>query len=167
MAFLNDIETIRAIDWAATYLWDVRLEGAPSPFDTFFPAMDVEETRGDVSSYDFQWHLSNFKVPKSSSSKHLRLSFADDSKGTLWKFFDTWINTTIFNDGKCVSTIATCTKRLTLLKLDRQRVITEEFRYNVYPEGSLNFTGNSDNGLRTYSVNFVVTGIERSNGSLL
>ena len=119
MAYLNNIENIRSVQWGAKYLWDIRfpdlnisglnIKGAPHPFNTWFPASDVSEDIGNVNTYDFETPQSSFKIAKNSSSLQVRVTFFDDEKNTLLNWLDTWVNKDIFNrdknEGNYVSTL--------------------------------------------------------------
>lgn len=158
MAFLTDIEQLRKITWGAKYLWDVQFVGAPSPFDVWFPAVDVEEEVSSLNTYSFDTHQDDFKIPMSSSSLSLRITFHDSEDHVLLNWLRNWVKTTILNDGKYVSTVNSSTKELKLLKQNHQRETLEENTYHVFPEGVLAFSGDSSSDPVIYTVNFVIVG---------
>lgn len=165
MAFLNNLDQLIAVEWGAKYLWDIQFVGGirspapPAPFDAFFPAVDVEEDLAHLDSYNFDGPQDQYKVPMSSSTLHLRVTFYDDEKHTLLTWLKTWINTTILNDGQYVSTLDACIKKVFLVKLDhRRKPVGTTAAYWVYPEGTITYSGDSASDPLMYTVSFVITG---------
>lgn len=160
MAFLNDIEQLRKVTWGTRYLWDIRFADPtiPSPFNEWFPAVDVEEEVASLESYQFDTPQDVHKVPMTSNSLNMRVTFLDNENMVLFKWLQNWKNTIILNGGKYISTVSTAAKQVTILKLNHQRVIVAETTYFVYPEGVLAFTGDSSSDAVTYPVNFVIVG---------
>ena len=156
MAFLTDIEQLRKVTWGTKYLWDVWFEGAPAPFDVWFPAVDVEEEVAHLTTYSFDTHQDDFKVPMSSTSLSLRITFHDSEDHALLKWLRDWINKEILHSGEYISTVESSIKLLKLLKLDHKREIKEESNYYVYPEGVLTFSGDSSSDPTIYTVNFII-----------
>jgi len=166
MAFLNNIEQLRAVDWGAKYLWDVQFSpAAPSPFNTWFPAVDVEENVANLESLTIEAHIHTFKVPQRTSVKEIRLTFYDDSKNTLLTWLKDWMageasgsSGIIANGGKYVRAVSSITRQLQVIKLNRKREQVSTAVYQVYPETALTFAGSSASDVHMYTVPFVVVG---------
>lgn len=168
MAFLNNIEQIRQVEWGKKYLWDVKfddpLRSLPAPFDEWFPAQDVEDNVANLESYQFEGPISSFKVPRKSSVKDVKLTFIDDAAFTLFTFFEEWVNLVIFNDDLFVSTLSESVKTLQIIKLNAQRQIVSGKTRTllVYPEGPIIFNGSSTSDPQNYSIPLVIAGVVRS-----
>lgn len=158
MAFLNSIEQLRAVEWGAKYLWDIKFEGAPSPFDLWFPASDVDEELANLDSYAVESSQNSFKVPRTGTALNLRITFFDDARFTLLNWMTNWVNKEILNDGKHVSTLETCIKQVTVIKLNSRKEIIKKSSYWVYPDGLIAFNGSSTPDSQQYSIPFVIVG---------
>ena len=160
MAFLTGLKDIASKRWGRTYLWDVRFQNnAPDDFRDWFPAIEIDENLYDSVSFDFEAGLSTYKIPKSTSLQELKMTFYDTIDGSLRTWLTEWVNETILGGGKFVRTIEEVSRLVQIVKLDYDRKTQiEATSYLVYPEGPLNFVGNSDSEVPTYSVNFIIVG---------
>lgn len=172
--YLKDIRDLRKITWSKTYLWDISFPEAPAPFNSWFPAIDVDENLATLNTYDFPGYLGSYKVPLSTSPFDIKVTFTDDINKTLSTWIANWINNEILNGNQTsyhVSTLEESVKELNLVKLNEARepvkiyydnkkttVRPNPMVYLVYPEGPINDAGNSDSGLSQYSVSFIVAG---------
>lgn len=158
MVFLKDIEQIRAIEWGASYQWDIMIPSAPSPFDAWFPAADVDEDLANLETYAFDSSQHTFKIPRSGTQTNLRITFYDDVKHTLLYWFENWINNTILNHGKYVTPLLESVKLVQLTKLNSRREVMRTSSYFVFPEGPVQFSGKTQSDVNQYSVSFVIAG---------
>lgn len=164
MAFLNAQDQLRKIQWAHKYLWDVKLEGAPSPFDQFFPAVEIEEPRASVETQVFQRYLTSIEIPMGSKAKRLQMTIADggpsdDSQNNmLLEWLDDWMNRTILQSGSSITPVSQIIKKLTVAKLNSKREQISIISYNIFPAGDLVYAGNSSSEGQLYSMSFVVVG---------
>lgn len=163
MAFLNNISELRSIEWGKSFLWDFRIPDAPSPFNAFFPAIDIEENVANLESFSFEAYNQTFKIPKSRSVKGIEVTYIDDENNTGLSFFTDWMSNQIFFESTNRSSTATlqeAAKRIQIQKLNTNREPLLLSSYLVYPEGPLTFRGNSESGNRIHQVNFVVVATE-------
>lgn len=158
MAYLNDLEKVRGIEWGRKYLWDIRFDSAPSPFDQWFPAIEVSEPTAVLESYKFDGFMSQYSVPLRSGLKKLSITFVDDVNQTLAKWMTDWINSKIQNNGRYVSSLSSSVKLVQILKLNSNRAIIDQSGYWVYPETEFKFEGSNDSAAPQYSVPFVIVG---------
>lgn len=159
--FLDNLDVVREVEWARSYLWDVKLEGLPAPFSNWFPAQSVELPYANIISHSFEHFISSYSVPKAMEDEALSITFYDDAKFSIADFITKWINTTILNDGKAVSTLmdeGVC-KNLFISRLTPERQKDKLFLFLVYPEGPLvhNFESGGGEALLT-TVSFKVVG---------
>jgi hypothetical protein len=166
MAFLNGIEQIRAVDWGRTHDWDLKFENAPAPFNSWFPAADVEEDIAKINLDSFEIYNTTVKIPKSTTSLDLRITFYDDENNTLLYWIRDWINTTILGDGQSVATMDESTRRIFLVKKNSRGVQVKFDAYNVIPEGGITFNGKSEAGIPMYTMGFhIVSSADRPTGT--
>lgn len=165
MAFLNNVDQLRKFEFARKYLWDIRFPTAPEPFNEFFPAVDIDETKANLELRQFRRFLTEFRVPKKSGIRQLRITFQDDSNNTLVDWLTDWINRLILNrtqDGNMgyVATVDKAVKQVQISKLDSQRQdLTGQVKtYWIIPEGEIVDNRSSSSDAQTYSVNFIILG---------
>jgi hypothetical protein len=171
------IGNLRQVEWGRRYLWAVRFTEPkpPAPFDTFFPASDITIPEFSVDSFNFDQGQSSFRVPQRTQIREISMTFYDDSNGTLFNWFKSWINVDILNDGKYVSclmdehaperpvygqTRVFPIRTIEVQKLDAglEPVAGGIKVYTVYPEGTIEFVGGSASEANTYTVTFNVVG---------
>lgn len=196
--FLNNIDQVRGIEWGNTHHWDVmftigtpynELPPPPYPFNTWFPAIGVEENLATLSSFPIETSLSNTTVPQRSTAFTISLTFYDDVNHTLARWISNWINIEIFNNGNAVSPVSDIVRMMVFVKyqiikgfkvpigvadsfnplvsgfgavsnlLNPLGIVPYGFKaYYVYPDTTLNYTGDSESGVPTYTVQFNICG---------
>ena len=188
------IDQIRTVEWGRRYLWGIKFLSTtnstaalpPAPFDSFFPASDVEFPVSVLDSYSFEYAQSSYKIPKQSSVKQISITFFDDTESKLMRWLKDWVEIDLLNFGNFVSCLEDDHK-ISDIRLgatdsfgnDRQiaPVRTVEiqqlspsfeptglkFLFDIYPEGEINFSGTSASEANTYAINFVVVGEKSTN----
>ena len=87
----------------------------------------------------------------------MSITFIDSIKLSIEKWLDNWVNEEILNDGKYLSPLTTITKQIRIAKLDnKNNDVIDQYGYLVFPKGVYNFSGNSENGLHSSQVEFVI-----------
>lgn len=162
MSFIKTIENIRGIEWATTYLWDIKFDDAPKPFNAFFPAIDIEEPLATLEPYRFSGYMSQYKVPKSTVGHILRVTFYDSFEFPIKKWLTEWIEYDILNvdskNQKHIGYLEDVVKTVHVQKMDSNRNLISSSSYWVFPEGTISFIGNSSSEISTATVNFVIAG---------
>lgn len=158
MAYLKNVDEIRAVEWYRSYLWDIVFPEAPSPFNKWFPAVDVEETLYNLDTFAFEGGMSSFEVPKGTTPLQLSVTFKDNEDLVLHNWLSDWVNKTILNDGMYVTPLEECVKIIQVAKLKPNRAVFSEISYQVIPKGSLSFHGTSDSSSESNTISFVVIG---------
>lgn len=157
-AFLERQSQIRQVAWGRTYLWDLRFDEAPAPFNKWFPASDVEENVFTINTKVIEGGISTYEVPERSSAFDLNITFYDDEDHTLLDWITKWANTLILNGERRVAVLEQAVKRVDLVKLNSRRVEVKASTYLVFPKGAINFRGTSDVGVPQYAVPFIIAG---------
>lgn len=163
MAFLRDIDQLRQIEWSKSYLWDVKFNNAPKPFNEWFPATEVTENTANLNSMPVEGGNSGFKIPQSKAATDVSITFIDDINNTLYTWISNWLNS--ITKGQVVSTLAECTQMVHVAKLANDRSIIDSTSYLVYPEGNISFAGNSNSDTRQYTVSFVIVATPGENSN--
>ena len=161
MAFLNNLDQIRNINWGKKYLWDIKFPTATPPFDSWFPASDIDVGEAILDTYSIEYYNRAFEVPMMAGQFELRVTFYDDSKFTLYKWLRNWVNNEILNfnqNNPWVSRLEESVKSVHLLKLNDQKEIIEPKAYLVYPKLTLSWEGTSVPDAQQYQVPFIIAG---------
>jgi len=139
-------------------------------FKDFFPIKTVKENIATITSANLDTYLSSYSFPYRTSEPTIDISFYDDKYNTMLYFFESWIEL-MLNDGRFVSPIADCVLKLTVtrfyytntdgstLNTIKQSNNGDKNTYLVFPDTTLDFNGQSDDGLLEYDINFKVAGI--------
>ena len=160
MPFLNNLRDLKRIVWGKTHLYSVRLDGAPSPFNNFLPAREIEIPSSSVQSYTFAVFLSEYSVPHKEEAKPIiNITMYDDVDLTLKRFLEEWMEEIFPENGSYVSTLENSVKTLYVQRLDNQREVVEQRAYTVYPVGRVREDLNSESGANTLQMGFQVVGI--------
>jgi len=162
--FLEDIDQVRDIEWGRGYLWDIKFPEAPAPFDVWFPAVEVRENLSTISSFTLDTVRGPVKIPQASSNQDIEVTFADDVYHTVLNWIVEWQAEMLGDDqktGRIGATIATASasaREMIVVKLGLDKEVLKTVSYLVYPEGSVNYQGNSNSEAEQNSVTFVVVG---------
>ena len=158
MPFLRNLRDLKGIRWGKTYLWSIRIDDAPNPFNNFVPARDITIPSRSVESYSFAAYMSEYSIPHKEQAKPvINVTFLDDEDLTMKRFIEEWIEE-IFPDEEYVATLETAVKTLYVQRLDSQREVIEQRAYTVYPVGQVNETLTSDSSLNTFEMGFQIVG---------
>jgi hypothetical protein len=159
MAILS-VTNLEKVDWGRSYLWDLQFPDPllPSPFDTWFPAVDFNDSRLTSISNSVPWFIREYKFPVNAAANMITISFYDDLNGSLYTWLTNWYNYIYddYDDGVC--TIEDASKQMFVRKLDLSKNVLSSTLYLVYPEGPISDTWNSESGNKTYSLSLVVVG---------
>lgn len=179
------IDNLRGISWGKKYLWAVTFlePKAPTPFESFFPASDIEITDSLIESFVFEQGQSTFRAPQKTNARQVSITFYDDIDGTLFKWMSDWINLDILNNGKYVSCLLDDHKpegdrlvnfqqgnrvwpvrKIQFCKLGNglDPIKGTEQILTVYPEGELQLSGSSGSEACVFTVAFNIVGDDRT-----
>jgi hypothetical protein len=174
----DSIDVIRSIDYDVKYLWSIRMvSGAPpKPFDTFFPAQDVNVPMAISESETIEFAQSSVQVPMKSTGKEISITFYDDQRRTLLYWLTDWINIDIQNGGNFMSGIeddhqivkprnpivanvgakVVPVRTIELTLLSKYKKIDKTIMFDVFPVGELPWSGDQSSEAQTYTVRFAI-----------
>jgi len=161
--FLKNKSQIRHINWGSSHRWDIRFPDAPEPFSTWFPATDVEENIYTLNTKTFEFYLSTYEVPLSTTLFDLKITFIDDELDTVHNWIADWVNSTMLVAGAegsalHVATVKDASRIVQLVKLNPQGEPVSDVSYWVMPKGGGYYTGTSTASVKSNMVEFVITG---------
>lgn len=165
-------DQIRGIEWSRNTLWEVRFPSAPSPFNTWFPATDIEIEMGNLDTESFSFFMSSYSIPLRRKERTISLTFVDNAEHILLDWITAWFNSIVVPDRRLrgfkqsgVRTLSESIKQIDITRLtSRQRAINVGVSYidsyNVFPSGSIKFIGGSgESKVNSYSVDFIIAGV--------
>ena len=153
MPRLTSLEQLAAKEFSKNYLWDIDFPD----FGQIVPAVSVEENIHSLSSHELNLYNTTIKIPLSTSSFDLKISFVDYEDLSFQTWLADWVNQDILGSG-VTATVEDATKPVIIYKLGADRSPIKTLNYLVYPEGSLYFTGDSESGIQILNQDFVIAG---------
>lgn len=161
--FLKAITDLKEVEWGRQYLWDIQFPNAdlPTPFNTWFPASEIEENLATLETFQFEAYMSTYKVPKSTTDFDLKITFYDDQNYSVSNWITEWVNSYILNLDKVDYHIALLEEAVRAVDIKKMNARKEEVslsRYFVFPTGGLYFNGTSESGAPQYTVEFCIAG---------
>lgn len=155
--FLTSLEDIRRVEWRKDYLWDIKFPEAPSPFNDWFPASDIELQLSSINTYQFDGPFVGYKIPHNASPLSLRVSFYDNMEQVLLEWLADWIREIVNIDEGYVLPLSQCCKTVTIMRLDSKRQSIGSATYLVMPDtGTVSFHGGSEATSQTTSYDFYI-----------
>lgn len=161
MAYLSSLNQVRKIEYARSYSWDVRFPDAPSPFNSWFPAIDYTDSLNISQSFKQNWYLKTYSVPQNSGLPDVMLTYYDDVNNTLANWMTKW-HSSIYDDARGLLYLEDAVRPLYIAKLDNKKNVISTKIYYVYPEGTVIESGNSQSDVKQYSAAFTVAGMTKS-----
>lgn len=156
------LELFNSIEYDSTHLWYCSLEGAPEPFDKWFPAQNVDEPTKGVSTSQLSFGLEEINTLNSYNSIKFRVDFIDNDKAVLESFFRKWQKEMSGSQGAVdylgFKYIEDIVKKLYITKYDYQKKSVYTRLYMVIPDGSIQIPHGNDPTLKTITVNFASFG---------
>lgn len=144
----------------------------PPFYVNWVPALSLEDKLASVGHDEITTTYNAYPLPKSSTAPTLTIEFADDINGTLYKWFYQWMYLDMFGRDdvsqpeRYVLPLREACRSIQYMRLSPKYETIDIFNYLVVPAGDLVYIGNSDSGLRTFSITFNVVGkVDKGNQS--
>jgi hypothetical protein len=168
MAFVPDIHVVKTPEWGLDFYWDFQFilpkEEAPIqfPFNIWFPATDITETLWNPENAQvFDVGMNQFPIPKSLQQRALILTFADDVKNTLEKWFSNWYSFIYSVNNNYVRVLEEIVRSVIIKKLNSKKEVMNTTSYLIFPTSPLVYDGKSTSGVRLYTVQCAIVGEQR------
>lgn len=156
--FLKGQRSLRNVHWGAQYLWDIRFPNAPSPFNAWFPAVDVDENLFSLNTKEYELGHGSYSHPIGHDSFDLKITFNDDVKLTIHNWLTNWVRSRIFNNGLGVAPLDQCVEVVQIVKTDFRYRVLATASYWVFPRGVMYFNGTSSASPAQNQIEFVIAG---------
>jgi len=159
------LEDIKSVEWSRSYLWEVQfLDGPlleaemPSNFQSWFPAIDVQENIATLTEMNIQAYISTYAVPQATTMFDVTITFVDDSDNSLSAWLVDWINFITESEDGTIKLLDESCLVMMVNKLKPDREVLTSNAYLVFPTGAIYYSGNSESGPVQYQVKFIVAG---------
>ena len=160
MPFFRNIRDAKTINWGKSYLYSVKIDDAPSPFDRFMPVREITIPSSSVEPYSFESFISTYHVPlKTQGKQTINLVLYDDIDLTMKRFFEEWIEEIFPENGEYVATLESAVKTIYVQRLNNQRDVVEQRAYTVFPVGVIRESLASDGGLHSFGIDLQIVGM--------
>lgn len=165
-SYLQGITDLSSIEWSKTWLWDIRFGGGedsvkspppPSPFNSWFPASDFNETSNISNTLIMSYFISQYKFLQTTSSTDIQMTVHDDVDGTIYTWLSDWFNY-VYDSSDGVCTLQDAYKQLDVIKLNSKREPIIGYTYYVVPEASISEMLHSSADTKSYSLSLAVIG---------
>lgn len=162
------IDVVRKVQFARAFDWELNFgknSGLISPFNTWFPAVEVDYGIADIQSQTFELPVGNINLPVSIAETAVRITFLDDYKGTIEKWLTAWLKS-IGNWDKGMKPLDECHKAVKINRLspvgDKTnkglKTVLDTKTYLIYPDGTFNDNLSQNNQGKTFSMDFKIVG---------
>lgn len=157
-SWLNHLNQVREIQWGRNHLWDIHIEGVPSPFNEWFPAKEVKWDPYETSTHDIDGTYRNFSIPISTSGSKLSISgIPDDEEGTIYNFFNGWYNE-IYNHPDGILSLKESVKEIKLAKLNSMKEVMWVKTFYAYPTGGNPWNRDGSAEVTELDYDFIIAG---------
>lgn len=162
-----DIEVVRNVQYARAFDWELNFEkdsGLTKPFDTWFPAVEVDYGDSDIQMQTIETPIGNVNIPKSIAETSVRITFHDDYKGTIEKWLSKWIKN-IGSWDKGLNYLDECYKSIQIKRLspvgnstNGLKQVLDYTRLLIVPDGTFNINLSQNNQAKIFSMDFKIVG---------
>ena len=163
--FLKSLAQARSVQWAKSWQWDSYFPGMPAPFQTWFPATEASRSISELETHSFTGFGDTFDIPFASGIRTFNTTFIDDHHGTIMQWLDDWMELYTLNRGYGTERLGNVVRPCQLSQSDGMGNEYRRWQLQVYPFGSLTYTGNSESRFQNYMVSFRIAGIDNPTGN--
>lgn len=171
------VDQMRLIEWARTYNWAVRFPDGQTPeeFRSWFPATDVNYSMESLQGMNFTGSYRDFSIPEKKGERRVSITLVDGAKMPknydyserahqgvnvlqLHDWAQTWYKNIHYETGG-VQTLSEACRRLDVIHYDPMSNIIVQYSWAVFPDGEIEFTGDSEGGSpQQLSLDLVIAG---------
>lgn len=161
---LSDLNTVQ--EWARQNKWNARfrvgegIEGFGSGATSWIPATNVTTPIFNISSYDWSSGHHTFALPKAMDYPDISMTLLDDDERHVKKYLRSWFETAFPATGG-IQYLSEIVRVLEIEELRIDNTVVETESYIVFPVGSTASPLSSDDGIKSYTVNFKIAGLYR------
>lgn len=149
-----------AIEYDSQHLWALYLDGAPAPFDRWFPAQSVSEPSHGASVSTTSFGIEEVNMMNSYAAIQMRVETLDDEHSTLEKWLKNWQANCSDNYHGFKYPADIC-KTLTVYKYNWQKIRESATAYYVIPISDFDLQRNNEPAAKVLTVNFASFGFKK------
>lgn len=154
-------ERFNGIEYDSTHLWFCTLQGAPAPFDKWFPAQTCTEPSKGVSMSTMSFGIEEVNTLNAYNVPNLRVEVIDNDKGVLEKYFKDWQKKISADNYYGFKYLEDTLKVFTIEKYTWQKDKVYTMEYYVLPQGEITHEHSNDPSLKILNINFATFGSKK------
>lgn len=158
------LDKFDSVEYDSSHLWECQIDGAPAPFNKWFPAQSVDEPSKGVTVSAISFGLEEVNVLNGYNAVNLRTELIDDDKATLEQWLRLWQKSTAATDSRGFAYAGFRYLEEILHKMyitkytwQKEKVYTRE--YLILPTGDINTAKTNEPAIKVLNVNFAVFGM--------
>lgn len=156
------LERFNEIEYDSSHLWVCKIDGAPAPFSSWFPAQDISEPSKGLSISQMSFGIEEVNTLNGFNAQSLRAEFIDNDRAVLELWIKDWQENVAYNNSsfkfEAFRYLDEILKTLYISKYTWQKELVYTRAYYVLPSGEIQFPHNNDPTLKQLNVTFSVFG---------
>lgn len=159
-------DEIRKVDYARSFDWGINFDknsGLTSPFNNWFPAVEVDWNVLNIETKTFDVPLGNFSIPIGLGENNLRITFHDSYDHIIFNWLENW-GKQIANRGTGIAPLESACKTIFIKRLSPfgdktgNKPVLESRVYKIHPYQNLLDNLSQDSKAKVFSVDFKIVG---------
>lgn len=152
------LSQFNSIEYDSEHLWFCQIDGAPAPFDKWFPAKSVIEPSKALSVSTQSFGLEEVNILNMYNAVSLRTELIDNDKAVLETWLRQWQTDCAVEDYQGLRYLDEILHPIYITKYDWQKIKVYTHVYYVVPVGDITINHNDDPAVKVINVNFAVFG---------
>lgn len=157
------LDKFNSVEYDAQHLWEMKIAGAPYPFNDWFPAQSVEENIRGVSVSSMSFGIDEVNTLNSYNALTMRVEILDNNVAILERWLKAW-SKAIALDPKTHKPyigfryLEDILATMTITKYNWQKKKISKTEYYVLPTGNISLGRQNDPAVKVLNTNFAVFG---------
>lgn len=146
------------VEYDSEHLWFCQIDGAPAPFDKWFPAQSIIEPTKSLSVTTQSFGLEEVNTLNMYNAVSLRTELLDNDKAVLETWLRAWQADCAVNKYYGFRYLEDILHTIYITKYDWQKTKVYTHAYYVVPTGDITVSHNNEPAVKSLNVNFAVFG---------
>lgn len=161
------LDKFDSIEYDSPHLWICQIEGAPFPFNGWFPAQNIQEPSKGLSVSAMSFGIEEVNTLNSFNAQSLRAELLDNDKAVLELWLKDWQENVGYKEDKTFKFKAfryldEILKTIYISKYTWQKELVYTRAYYVLPIGEILFPHDNEPSAKILNVTFAVFGSSES-----
>ena len=158
------LDKFNSVEYDSQHLWEMKIAGAPYPFNDWFPAQSVEEVVKGVSVSSMSFGIDEVNMLNSYGAITMRVEIIDNDVAILEKWLKAW-SKALAIDPKTKRPytgfryLEDVLSTMTITKYNWQKQKISKTEYYVLPTGNLSLSRQNDPALKVLNATFASFGM--------